>query len=71
MNSNTNVIRLLKSNPDKIDWEMLSLNMNPNAIHLLKSNQDKIDWEMLSKNPAIFEPIIDNRVLNELLRIRF
>ena len=39
---------MLESNPDKINWEILSTNIN--AIHLLESNPDKINWHYLSKN---------------------
>jgi len=43
---------LLESNPDRIDWELLS--DNPGAIRLLEANQDKIDWYLLSSIPAAF-----------------
>ena len=52
-NSNPAAIRLLKENPDEINW--LGLSWNPAAIKLLEQNQDKIDWELLSSNPAIFK----------------
>jgi hypothetical protein len=44
---------LLQANPEKIDWE--SLSMNPNAMDLLRNNPEKINWWWLSGNPAIFE----------------
>ena len=49
--TNSNAIKLL--DPNKINWDFLSI--NPNAIDLLKNNQDKIDWDKLSLNPSIFE----------------
>jgi hypothetical protein len=49
---NKSMMNLLESNPDKIDWNKLS--MNPDAIHLLKRNQDKIDWRWFTLNEAIF-----------------
>ena len=51
-NKNPLSIKLLKDNPDKIDWYAIS--KNPNAIELLLENSDKIDWYAISKNPAIF-----------------
>jgi hypothetical protein len=46
---------LLKANPNKIDWDYLSLNPNKDAIHLLEQNYDKIkskiNWHRLSENP--------------------
>ena len=42
---------LLKQNPDKINWRVLSRNSNPEAINLLKQNPDKINWSFLSGNP--------------------
>jgi hypothetical protein len=47
---NPNAIHLLEQNPDKIEWDYLSL--NPNAIHLLEANPEKIRWYGLSKNPS-------------------
>ena len=41
-------IHILETNPDKINWAILS--GNPNAINLLKTNLDKIDWWVLSHN---------------------
>ena len=52
-NEHPTIIDFLKENPDKINWEYLS--MNPNAIDLLKENQDKIAWDRLSLEPNIFE----------------
>jgi hypothetical protein len=43
---------LLKKNPHKIDWCILS--SNKNAIEILQENKDKIDWFMISSNPSIF-----------------
>ena len=43
----TCLIKLLKENQDKIDWDYLS--RNPAAIHLLEKNPDKIDWDYLSR----------------------
>jgi hypothetical protein len=41
MSFNPNAINLLKENPEKIDWFILS--SNPNAIKLLKENPEKIN----------------------------
>ena len=40
------LISLLEQNPNKIDWDGLSV--NPNAIPLLEQNQDKIVWNYFS-----------------------
>jgi hypothetical protein len=52
-NPHPNAIELLKANPEKIDWEILS--ENPGAIELLKANPEKIDWKILSGNPNAIE----------------
>ena len=39
---------MLEANPDKINWEYLSL--NPAAIHLLKANPNKIEWTYVGSN---------------------
>lgn len=44
-------LRLLKENPEKIDWAMLSA--NPGALPLLKANPEKINWEYLCKNKNV------------------
>ena len=70
-----NAIELLKENPNKIDWDLLS--SNPNAIELLKENPDKIDWRQLSSNPNIFtydyDMMRENCLLfkEELMKERF
>ena len=46
-------MELLKANPNKIDWDMLSINKN--AIELLKENPEKINWDMLSINKNAIE----------------
>ena len=63
LSENPNAIHLLEhthygGNPEKIDWDSLSLNSN--AIHLLEhahygGNLEKIDWYALSLNLNIFE----------------
>jgi len=40
----------LKANPERIDWDVLSL--NPSAIQLLEANPHLINWHQLSQNPA-------------------
>jgi hypothetical protein len=52
LSMNSNAIDLLKENPKKIDWELLSTNSSPEAIKLLKENKDKIDWKLLSANSS-------------------
>jgi hypothetical protein len=52
VNPNPKAIDLLKKNPDKINWFMLS--KNPNAIDLLESNPEKIDFYHLLENPNGF-----------------
>jgi hypothetical protein len=41
-------MELLRANPEKIRWQILST--NPNAIDILRDNPDKIDWDLLSQN---------------------
>ena len=48
LSENKNAIELLKENPNKINWTILSRNTG------LRKNQDKIDWNMFSENPSIF-----------------
>jgi hypothetical protein len=43
----------LEKNPEKIDWEFLS--MNRNAIHLLEKNPEKADWMCLCWEPAAID----------------
>ena len=45
-----NSIKLLKQNPDKIDWYWLR---NHNANELLEQKTNKINWDLLSENHAI------------------
>ena len=52
LNTSPEAIEMLILNPEKINWDMLS--MNPSAIHILELNQDKINWINLFVNPAIF-----------------
>ena len=56
-------MKLLEQNPDKIDWDLLS--MNPNAMILLEQNQDKIHWVCFSCNISIFEKKINYQFLDE------
>jgi hypothetical protein len=42
---------MLKANPDKINWELLSYNPNPISLQWLSEAPDKIDWFNLSRNP--------------------
>ena len=49
-NSSEGAMRLLKKNPDKIDWQFLSKNTLESAIQLLEKNPNKIDWYHLSGN---------------------
>jgi hypothetical protein len=53
LSSHCLAIELLKANPDKIDWDMLSINKN--TIELLKDNKDKINWINLSRNENAIE----------------
>ena len=53
---NPNAIELLKANPDKINWDVISKNPSPSVIELLKENpHEEIDWEQLSANPNAIE----------------
>jgi hypothetical protein len=56
---NSNAIKLLKENQDKINWDNLS--KNANAIELLKENQDKINWNHLSRNENAMELLKENQ----------
>jgi hypothetical protein len=62
LSANPNAIKLLKSNPNKINWEALSL--NPNAIKILEENRDKIHYWNLSANPNAIELLKEN--LNDI-----
>jgi hypothetical protein len=59
LSANPAAIRLLETNPDKIDWVKLSA--NPAAILLLEANPDKIDWTTLSANPAALSLLKTNQ----------
>ena len=50
-------INILKENPNKINWDILS--ENPNAIELLNDNIDKINWYSLSRNPNAIKLLKD------------
>ena len=67
---NPSAIDILKANPGKIVWSLLSNNTNPRAIDLLRERavvennmskkdykklEDKIDWDYLSTNPNAIE----------------
>ena len=60
LSNNPKAIKLLKENPEKIDWSWLSSNTSKKAIQLLKENQEKIDWYWLSQNPKAIEIIEEN-----------
>ena len=57
-NTNPDVINLLSSHIDLIDWSILSA--NPAAIDILKQNLDKVDWSSLSTNPAAIDLLKNN-----------
>jgi len=42
-------MNILRENPSKINWDILS--ENPNGLELLNENRDKINWYSLSRNP--------------------
>ena len=46
LSHNPNAIDILRMNPDKIYWDVLSL--NPNAMSILEENKVKINWKYLS-----------------------
>ena len=48
------------AHPERLDWDMLSLNSNPHAIRLLMANPDKINWEKLSMNEGAMEILMAN-----------
>jgi hypothetical protein len=50
--SKNNIIKLLRKNKNKIDWEKLSQNENEYAIEILKENPDKINSFYLSRNES-------------------
>jgi hypothetical protein len=47
-------VKLLRENPEKIHWEVLSKNPNPEAMKILKEHPEKIDLYDLSLNPGIW-----------------
>jgi hypothetical protein len=47
---------LLRANPEKINWNLLS--MNHNAIELLQDNPEKINWDNLSANPNAIDMLL-------------
>ena len=49
-NTGRSALSLLEKNPEKIEWDWLS--MNPCAISLLEQNPEKIEWSHLSLNPC-------------------
>ena len=62
LNKTPHAISLLEKNPDKINWNCLSL--NPTAIHLLEKNLDKISWHYLSANPNAIHLLEKNQDKN-------
>jgi hypothetical protein len=70
LTANPSAIDILKANPEKIVWSLLSENTNPLAIDLLRERavlennmskkdykklEDKIDWDSLTANPNAIE----------------
>jgi hypothetical protein len=57
-------LELLKENPEKIVWTVLSV--NPSALEILREHQDKIDWDLLSSNtnPEILKLFTPERLMN-------
>ena len=52
-NTNPDVLEILESRKENINWNILCL--NPIAIKMLEQNQDRIKWYWLSFNHSIFE----------------
>lgn len=57
-NESPDAIQILKENPDKIRWYILST--NPSAIKILEENKELIDYMYLSINPAAIHLIEKN-----------
>jgi len=51
-------MEILKENPEKIDWYLLS--RNSNAISILENNKEKIDWYSLSYNKNAIKLLLEN-----------
>jgi hypothetical protein len=58
-NTASELLDLLKKNPEKINWHHLSSNIE--AIELLKENLHKINWRYLSENPNAIELLKENQ----------
>ena len=58
LSGNSNAIKFLENNPDKIDWDYVS--WQSDAISLLENNVDKINWEMLHYNDKTKNLIEEN-----------
>jgi hypothetical protein len=51
-------ILLLKENPDKINWDILS--SNPGAAYLLETNLDKVNWDKMSLNESVVHLLVEH-----------
>ncbi len=60
LSNNPKAIKLLKENPENIDWSWLSSNTSKKAIQLLRENPENIDWYWASQNPKAIELIEEN-----------
>ena len=49
-NLNDKAIEILKTKPNKINWDLLLENEHPNVITLLTEYPEEIDWSILSRN---------------------
>jgi hypothetical protein len=67
-NTNPDVLEILESRKENINWNILCL--NPIAIKMLEQNQDRINWYWLSINPSIFQYDYDTMAKGRMTLLR-
>jgi len=60
LSGNRKATKILKKNPENIDWCWLSRNTSHKAIKLLKKFPQNINWYWLSQNPSAMDVIEEN-----------
>ena len=60
LSANPKGLKLLKKNPENIDWDCLCCNTSKKAIKLLEHNKVEINWYWLSQNSSAINLILQH-----------